>query len=500
MSAASLVIRADASIEIGTGHVMRCLALAQAWQDAGGRALFAMAKSTSAIQLRLATEACPIVPVTSAAGMADDARQTIAMAREHQADWIVVDGYQFGMDYQRAVKAAGFELLFLDDYGHARHYSADIVLNQNASASSELYMDREPQTQLLLGPRYCLLRREFEAWRDWKRTVSSVCHRVLVMMGGSDPENLTARVIDALALARLDDMEATIVIGGSNPHFARLENRAAQSGQSIKLRRDAVNMAELMAAADLAISAAGSTCWELCLLGLPALLVELADNQTELVKDLDRRGCAIRVGDRMVLVEQIADQLRRVVRSQELRRSLSERSRELVDGRGATRVVSALQGAEGLRLRRARAEDVRLLWEWANDPEVRAPSFSTGPIQWETHVAWYAEKFGQNKSLMLIAEDDDGAPIGQIRFDLNGGEAELNLSLAKEKRGIGLSAPLIKAGVRELFASTECGRVHAFVKPQNTASARAFEKAGFDRVGVEQIRDNSALHFLCDRK
>jgi UDP-2,4-diacetamido-2,4,6-trideoxy-beta-L-altropyranose hydrolase len=500
MRAALLVIRADASIEIGTGHVMRCLALAQAWQDAGGRAVFAMAKSTSAIEVRLASESCQFVPIPSASGTAEDARQTIALAREHQADWVVVDGYQFDANYQRAVKAAGFELLFLDDYGHARHYSADVVLNQNACASSELYVDREPQTRLLLGPRYCLLRREFGAWRDWKRKVSSVCRRVLVMMGGSDPENLTARVIEALTVAGLEGMQATVVIGGSNPHFAMLQNLAARSGPSIKLRRDVGDVAELMAAADLAISAAGSTCWELCLLGLPALLVDLADNQTELAKDLDRRGCGIRIGDRMVPTEEIANQLRRVVRSHELRRSLSERSRELVDGRGATRVVSVLHGAKSLRLRRARADDVRLLWEWANDPEVRALSFSTGPIRWETHVAWYAEKFGQNKSLMLIAEDDDGAPIGQIRFDLNGGEAELNLSLAKEKRGISLSVPLIEAGVRELFANTECGRVHAFVKPQNTASVRAFEKARFDRVGVEQIRDNSALHFLCDRK
>jgi UDP-2,4-diacetamido-2,4,6-trideoxy-beta-L-altropyranose hydrolase len=496
MTAASLLIRADASIAIGTGHAMRCLALAQAWQDAGGRAVFAMAETTPAIQERLVAERCEVVSISSAAGTAEDASQTIAIGRDQKAEWIVVDGYHFSADYQRALKAGGFKILFLDDYGHAQHYSADLVLNQNVCARAECYADREPQTRLLLGPRYCLLRREFGAWRNWKREVSPLCSHVLVMMGGSDPENLTARVIQALVSARLE-VETTVVVGGSNPHFAMLQNLAAQSGQKITVRRDVSNMAEPMAAADVAISAAGSTCWELCLLGLPALLIDVADNQSELVRELDRRGCAVHVGDRTVSVDKIAEQLKRLVGSQELRQSLSQRSRELVDGDGAKRVVSVLRGTEGVRLRRARADDVRLLWEWANDPEVRAASFSSAPIPWETHVAWFAEKVGQNRSLLFIAEDEQGIAFGQIRFDLKGGEAELNLSLAKQKRGIGLAVPLIEAGVRELLAGTDCERVHAFVKPQNAASARAFEKAGFVRVGVEQVRENSAVHFIC---
>jgi UDP-2,4-diacetamido-2,4,6-trideoxy-beta-L-altropyranose hydrolase len=497
MTAASLLIRADASIAMGTGHAMRCLALAQAWQDVGGRVVFAMAEATSAIHARLVAERCEVVSISSAAGTPEDASQTIAIGNEQKAEWIVVDGYHFTAEYQRALKAAGFKILFLDDYGHSQHYSADVVLNQNVCARVERYADREAQTRLLLGPRYCLLRREFGAWRNWKREVSPVCHHVLVMMGGSDPENLTARVIQALALARLEGVQTTVVVGGSNPHFAMLQNLATQSGQKITLRRDVSNIAEPMAAADVAISAAGSTCWELCLLGLPALLVDVADNQSELARELDRRGCAVHVGDRAVSVEKIAEQLKRLVGSQELRQSLSQRSHELVDGDGAKRVVSVLRGTDGVRLRRARADDIRLLWEWANDPEVRAASFSSSPIPWETHVAWFAEKVGRNRSLLFIAENDAGIAFGQIRFDLKGGEAELNLSLAKEKRGLGLAVPLIEAGVRELLAGTDCERVHAFVKPQNAASARAFEKAGFVGVGVEQVRENSAVHFIC---
>jgi len=495
----TLLIRADASIAIGTGHAMRCLALAQSWQDAGGRVAFAMAEVTAAIRERLTAESCEVLTVSSAAGMNADAAQTIALAREQQAEWIVVDGYNFAAEYQGWLKEAGCKLLLLDDYGQERHYCADLVLNQNVSASETLYANLDPSTRLLLGPHYCLLRREFASWQDWKREVPAAAHRILVTMGGSDPENITARVVEALASRTLPALEAVVVIGGSNPH-PELQGRLEDDPEKrIRFRRDVTDMAELMAWADVAVASAGTTCWELCLLGLPSLLVDVAENQTEIARGLDRRGCAIHVGDRTISAETIADQLKRLMESQAVRQSLARRARELVDGRGALRVISAVRGRPGISLRRARPEDRRLLFEWANDPIVRAASFSTELIPWDTHVEWFEKKIGRRDSLLFIAEDESGTALGQIRFDLKDSEAELNLSLAKEKRGLGLAVPFIEAGVRELVASIQCEKVHAFVKPQNAASGKAFEKAGFVRTGVEQVRGNAAVHFIWER-
>lgn len=508
----NLLFRTDASVAMGTGHVMRCLALAQAWRDAGGRAVFAMAETTSAIQARLTAESCEVLSLACAAGTQDESRRTIALARERQAGWIVVDGYQFGADYQRALKDAGLEILFLDDYGHAQHYFADMVLNQNVSASESLYQQKEPQTRLLLGPRYALLRREFAAWAGRKRDVSPVGNRVLVMMGGSDAENLTARAIEALALAHLD-LETTVVVGGSNPRWATLQDAAARSQQKITVRRDVANIAELMGGADVAVSAAGSTCWELCLMGLPALLIDVADNQNALATELDRKGCAIHLGDRTVSAKTIAAGLQRLYNDYGLRLSLSRRSRELVDGNGSRRVVSLLRGVKGLRLRRVRAEDKRLLWEWANDQEVRASSFSSDPIPWETHVAWFADRFacgdevdsagkrGPGKSLMWIAEDGEATPVGQIRFDARlDGDREVDVSIARSMRGRGFGSEVIKLGMQALWEEDPGARVHAFIKPENLASVKAFEQAGFRRIGTEEVRGHTAIHLLCDRK
>jgi len=197
MIPAPLLIRADAGVAIGTGHVMRCLALAQAWQDLGGRALFAMAESTPGLTARLRSELCEIVSVEVSIGSQEDSERTAALAREHHAGWVVVDGYQFGADYQEALRSTESKVLFMDDYGHSARYSADLVVNPNVCADEAPYRNRESYTQVLLGTRYCMLRREFKAWRQWQRKIPPLAGRVLVTMGGSDPENLTARVLEA---------------------------------------------------------------------------------------------------------------------------------------------------------------------------------------------------------------------------------------------------------------------------------------------------------------
>ena len=337
----NLLFRTDGSLTMGTGHVMRCIALAQALEDAGGRAVFALADSTAGIQARLAEESCEELAVAGVAGSEDDAAQTIALAREKQVDWIVVDGYQFGEDYQRALKAAGCKVLFLDDYGHASHYWAEVVLNQNAQASASLYSARESSTRLSLGPDYCLLRREFAAWRGWKREIAPTGSKVLVTMGGSDPDNCTATVIEALCSQ--SGVDVTVIAGGSNPYFESLQRLTAQSGGRFRLLRSVTNMPELMAWADIAVSGAGSTCWEMCLLQLPMVLIDLADNQKPIARALEQLGAAIHLGSSGdVTTSEIAKRVASLLASESERTALSRTCGKLVDGRGAERVLGEL--------------------------------------------------------------------------------------------------------------------------------------------------------------
>lgn len=241
---------------MATGHVMRCLALGQAWQDAGGNVVFAMAESTPAVDARLRCEGMEIVQLDVSPNSVQDVRKVKALAGDRRAAWVVVDGYQFDSEYQRSLKNAGLKLLFVDDLGQCERYFADIVLNQSVHASEEMYANHEIYTRLLLGPRFAMLRRDFQPWTKWRREITPNGHKVLVTMGGSDPDNVTAIVLEALRALEIDELEVVAVLGGSNPHVDSLERFASQS-PSIRFLRDAPNMPELMAWADIAVSVRG---------------------------------------------------------------------------------------------------------------------------------------------------------------------------------------------------------------------------------------------------
>ncbi len=338
-----LLIRADASPTIGTGHVMRCLALAKAWQSTGGNVACLMAESISALEERLAREGVGLSRMAAAPGTVSDAEQTVAEARRADAAWVVADGYRFEPDYICKLKAAGLRVLFLDDDGRFDFYPADVVLNQNISASSAMYDKREPFTRLLLGSEYVLLRPEFLA-EPQAREYPAIGRKVLVTMGGSDPQDVTRKVL--LALLHMDtNFEARIVVGSGNPRQDELQSLAARR-VAVRLERSPANMAPLMRWADVAISAAGGTCWELAYLGLPSIVIALSRDQRGIASGLAGNDVAVSLGWHAKLSEErISDALNSLLGDRERRLAMSERGRNLVDGRGAERVVTFLQNS-----------------------------------------------------------------------------------------------------------------------------------------------------------
>jgi UDP-2,4-diacetamido-2,4,6-trideoxy-beta-L-altropyranose hydrolase len=343
MSPGNMLIRADASPEIGTGHVMRCLALAQAWQDAGGKATFLMAQSTPSIQARLAAENFKLIPLSAFPGGNEDADFTNEYASRIEAEWLTLDGYGFDTRYQEQIRNRERKLLCVDDAGKCDRYVADIVLNQNITASKTPYC--RLGAQVLLGPSFCLLRREFAPWQKWHRKIPFVGRNVLVTLGGSTQAAAGVRVMESVGRANIESLRAVFVVGGSSMDVAALESCAAKFPEKISIRRDVSNMAKLMARADLAISAAGSTCWELCLLGLPSILLDVADNQIPVAIELERTGCMVYAGNgNIVSPDKLANTIEDLLLSKETRESLSHRCRQLVDGLGAQRVVSAMRG------------------------------------------------------------------------------------------------------------------------------------------------------------
>jgi len=343
----SLFIRADATAAIGTGHIMRCLALAQEWQDQGGKVTFISHCESHTLRQRVIDEGMDFIDIEKSHPEPSDLEQTLAtLSTIHPSssnkDWLVIDGYHFDAAYQKRIKDAGYRLLWIDDYGHAGHYYADIVLNQNISADESFYTHCEPYTCLLMGTRYCMLRREFRQWQGWQREIPDTAKKILVTLGGGDPDNVTLKVVQALKQSNIKGLEAKIVVGSANPNLEVLKKEIGNQ-TNLKIIANAENMPELMAWADIAISAGGSTCWELAFFGLPNIIVYFAENQRPIAEKLHENGTAMSLGWFYELTQdRLLDTINDMLNSKEIRKKYSDTSKHLVDGSGTSRVIQSM--------------------------------------------------------------------------------------------------------------------------------------------------------------
>jgi UDP-2,4-diacetamido-2,4,6-trideoxy-beta-L-altropyranose hydrolase len=295
-SAQPLLIRADAGGSIGTGHVMRMIGLAQAWQDRGRMVLLASIRCPDGLKKRLADEKIDAVKISAETiGSAEDAEATISIAQKIGAEWVVVDGYHFGYEYQKAIKAARLRLLCADDWNYSDRWHCDAILNQNLDADLRFNYENElPDATVLSSSAYCLLRKEFLDGKKGKRTWGRI-DSLLVTLGGSDVDNATEATLRLIDLACERPLQVRVLAGGDNPHYERL--CSYESHHHIDVIRNATNMPEQYNQVDGVISAGGSTCWEWLYWGLPGAIVTLAENQLPIVKALaSSRNAALSLG------------------------------------------------------------------------------------------------------------------------------------------------------------------------------------------------------------
>jgi UDP-2,4-diacetamido-2,4,6-trideoxy-beta-L-altropyranose hydrolase len=344
--AASALFRTDAIAATGTGHAMRCLALAQALAVHGVSSRFLMTGVPPLLARRISGEGFPIERHDHALASEADATATVAVAQRMGARWIVLDGYGFTDAYLDILQDSGIAAVMIDDLGKLARYNCAIVVNQNLHADRALYPGVAPSTRLLLGTRYMMLRREF--WRH--RGVSHSPHdrglRLLVSMGGSDPQDHASRAIDALERLASRGLAATVVVGAANPRADMLRQRARKSAADITVLHNVEDMPALMREADLAVAAAGTTVWELAYMGVPMLLGSTVEAERVLARRLaDFNGC-VYVGDFSDCApDQLAGAIERLAGDAALRDSLAAAAGTLVDGKGGERIVGAMREA-----------------------------------------------------------------------------------------------------------------------------------------------------------
>lgn len=333
-----VLIRADATPTMGTGHVMRCLAVAEALADQGDQVVFAAADITPALEHRLRTADFPLTRLPGPANSVDDLRATLAI----DADAVFLDGYHFDGDYRAGLRKGGVPIAVFDDLADRPALHADLVINAGLQAATLPYDHIAPGARLLLGPAFAPLRREIrQAARDVPLPLPER-RSVLVSFGGSDPLRLTGPCVRALVSLLPLGLRITAIIGGSHPDAALLVQEGF--GDRVDMHVDTPHMGSLMRQAGLAVSAAGGTTAELAALSVPSLLTVVAGNQVPSARELEARGlCDVFIAagpqDGTAIARRAAALWTDVAR----RASMAAAFRGTLDGEGAVRIAKALR-------------------------------------------------------------------------------------------------------------------------------------------------------------
>lgn len=409
-----IAIRTDASARIGLGHLARCRTLAAALREKGATVHFICRAHPGNQIAALRAEgydvtALPAPPLQEAADadyaawlgvtQTQDATETIvALTNNKQqitntqrltVDWLIVDHYALDATWEQRLRPAVNRILVIDDLANRQH-DCDLLLDQNFPADAEArYADLVPsQAECLLGPRYALLRLEYAQAREGLRRCVSTqpgsaaasshqleqaqsdraesrsrepdmaqsaiddptpVRRVLIFFGGTDPDNLSGRALQALSHSTLTQLHIDLVIGANNPHRDQLAARAETRGNS-QLHPPRQHLADLMAESDLAIGAGGVTTWERCCLGLPSLVVSIAENQRRACEALATEQVITYLGHKdAVTAERLRNAIQAVLDNREQRRRLTRTSAAMVDGQGVQRVIRAMHAADSAR-------------------------------------------------------------------------------------------------------------------------------------------------------
>ena len=340
MQVGNLLIRADASTEIGVGHVTRCIALAEAWQREGGCSTFALATGARELENRIRSHGAEMVRIQGSPGSAEDAAQTSQLIDSCVPRWVVLDGYHFSSEYVGNLKRSHSKLLLMSDGSESPKFKCDIVVDPDGDTSKDAGRMTDRGTKFLAGLRYAMLRREFLDFPKRRKGTTKCAQRVLVTFGGGDLHNVSSKVLTALEQFSDLKLHVTVVLGPTNPYRQALEDAAKRSRHKIAVVQCVQNMPELMFESDFAVTAAGGTCYELCYMRVPMLLITTAKNQEKCANSLGSATAAVAVGAFDCLhVSELAESIKRIVCSPRLRRELARNAERIIDGKGAERIV-----------------------------------------------------------------------------------------------------------------------------------------------------------------
>ncbi|MCA8934064.1 MAG: UDP-2,4-diacetamido-2,4,6-trideoxy-beta-L-altropyranose hydrolase [Rhodospirillaceae bacterium] len=479
-AARRVAIRADASRTIGGGHVMRCLTLAHALAERGAEVLFVVNPGAAELVPGLAASGFGVAEVAPGAAPLVDA---VAGTWADGADALVFDMYTMGRADHAAARAVARRIAVIDDLADRPH-DCDILFDQTHGRGPAAYADLVPVGALrLVGAEHALLRPDFAALRPHslaRREEGAPVRRILISFGLLDIGGLSAVAARALCGR---GFALDLVVGSGAPTLPDL--RALEAACcDLTLHVDSDRVAALMAAADLALGAGGSTSWERCCLGLPSVLAVVADNQRAIAANLSAAGAAVLL--EAVTETAITDAVTALAGDAESRIAMARTCAAICDGRGAARLAGAIL-APAVTVRPATLEDARNVWVWRHAGDAVRFYRSGQTTPWPDHLDWFTRALGDPRRDLLICQAE-GRAVGHVRFDAADGaptERWVSLCVDPDARGDGLGARCLAAGCAHAAAGGAV-RIHAHIHRENGASLAVFARCGFLDTGARE--------------
>lgn len=463
------IFRADASPVIGSGHIYRCLTLADSLKNNGWDCAFACTQETLTTVPALKNKGYDILPTDSVG----------------PCDLLVIDHYGLDKTYEEGARRWARRIAVIDDLADRRH-DCDVLLDMTYGRNPNDYVGLVPEScTVLCGAHYALLRPQFpqNPMRSLERRKSlNTPPRLLLSLGSTNLQDVTGAVLKALAAYQNQKLAIDVVMGsGAFAYEAVKTLTQTMKLHEVTLHTDTPDMAELMTKADLAIGAGGTTSWERCCLGLPTLLIEIADNQAMIADQLDKAGAVINLGSiQNFNPASLNRALNDLLNTPETLYRMSAAASNICDGRGADRVMPHLladkttKSENAVRLRWLETRDQDILLQWQSEPETRRFARTPAPPIPQEHASWMKRKLEDTESYPYIILSNR-SEAGHIRLDNRGDFFEVSILIAPIYYGRGIAL----AALELLHDLHQDKVIRAEVLPQNEASQALFQKAGY---------------------
>ena len=513
-----IIIRTDASQQIGFGHVMRCLTLAQVLKDNGANVEFICRRHNGNLvkkihlsgfyvyELEVFEESEVDTKLVHSHWLSttqqQDADDCIDILKSSQIDWLIVDHYSLDEDWQYKLKPYCEKLMVIDDLADRKH-QCDILLDQTFGRQQEDYSTLTPKgCTLLLGSQYALLRPEFTKWREYslERRNKTKFKQLLVNMGGVDVDNVTESILDELmrVCSSLNDINIIVIMGGSAPHLESIKSKANILSCKTDVKVDVGNMAEIMANTDIAIGAAGSTTWERCCLGLPTIQIITAKNQQFLAETLMQQNI-------VKLVKETKDTTCLLERSIEWMKDAGLAASQVCDGKGRYRVFNRMSDqtmnlndlgkVELCNYINLDMDDQIFVLKMRNHPKIKKWMHNQVNILQKDHFGFIENlKSSANKRYFLIKQKSD--IIGSINFSKinlnNSVEFGIYANPFLQFKGSGALLELVAS--KYAFNKLGVKKIKLEVFSRNKRAINFYNKCGFKILCTKNKSHNDILY------